>query len=645
VTINVADSLGVDMLANTPAGEKANTITFTSPTYVFTSGVCIHGVAFGTAGQCALVSWSPRTAGQTLGNIYITAVNGAGVPTRLHASQNVNRSLQFGLSCHDPVANAGVQATFSATAASLSLCKSNGAIPTSWTAAVALTFAAGSPSVGPYSFNYNDVGKVDLWMRNGAATSETGSSGVFVVKPAGFTLSNITRSSDGFANPATSNAAGTLFLKAGEAFSVTVTARNAGGTITPNFGQEAVPETVKLSPVLVAGLGLANNPALNGTFGNFGAAHPSGAPAGVAGVAHGIAFSWDEVGVITLTSSVGDGTYLGAGDVLGTPSGNVGRFGLGKFLLQNVTFDERADLCQGGFLVSDGVTPCASNFTYMDEQIDINFSLVPASLNGAIVLNYVDSATPANDFAKLDPSTFANLNLAAVDRTTAGGPYYLTSRLSNGGVPATTCATALCFGTGVASLNVPFKFSRNISADGAYAGVELGIAPVDGDGARVEGVGAVAGLCNNPNAVDCYDMDVDAVAGDDRASLGIAEFRHGRSRIASMHGSELLPLRLQVMTEYWSGGAYVASVDDSLSILTIGLGNYQKNLASGETLLTQPLIVSGSGQIGLSRPGAGNNGSVDVTVTSPAYLPGNTGRATFGVFKGSNEFIYLREAY
>jgi MSHA biogenesis protein MshQ len=197
----------------------------------------------------------------------------------------------------------------------------------------------------------------------------------------------------------------------------------------------------------------------------------------------------------------------------------------------------------------------------------------------------------------------------------------------------------------VASLTVPFKFSRNVSADGVYGGVDLGIAPVDGDGARVEGVGAVAGLCNNPNAVDCYDLDVDAVAGDDRAAVGNTEFRYGRSRIASAHGSELLPLRLQIMTEYWSGGAYVASVDDSLSVLTIGLGNYQKNLASGETLLTQPVIASGSGQIGLSRPGAGNNGSVDVTVTSPAYLPGNTGRATFGVFKGSNEFIYLREAY
>jgi MSHA biogenesis protein MshQ len=77
----------------------------------------------------------------------------------------------------------------------------------------------------------------------------------------------------------------------------------------------------------------------------------------------------------------------------------------------------------------------------------------------------------------------------------------------------------------------------------------------------------------------------------------------------------------------------------------------------------------------LTKPGAGNNGSVDLTVdlTAPAagttcvpasspvttankpWLLGNwgtttytadpTGRATFGLFKSADEFIYLREVY
>jgi len=633
VTLNVAYG-AANMLTNTPVGEKANTITFSAASFVFTSSACTHNVAFGTVGQCALVTWSPRTAGQALGNIYITSVNASGVPTRLHPVQIRTRDMQFGLSCHDPIANAGISATFSAAAAALPLCQGSGATPTSWTTAATLSFPGGSPSVGPYSFNYDDVGKMDLWMRNSAVTSELGSSGIFVVKPAGFTLSSIQRSSDNFANPGAADASGTAFVKAGEAFMVTVTAVNASGVATPNYGKETAPESVKLTPALVVGLGLSNNPAISGSFGAF-----------ANGVATGAGFNWDEVGIITLTPSVGDTDYLGAGDVTGTTSGNVGRFSLGKFVLQGVSFDERADLCQSGVLVSDGVTACASTFSYTGEQINARFTLVPNSLNGVDVLNYVDSATAANDFAKLDPTTFAGLNLGAVDRVSAGFPHYLTARISNSGMPVATCATALCFQTGTAAVTVPFMLSRSASTHVVYGTADIGIAPVDSDGARVEGLGATAGLCNNPNASDCYDLDVDASAGNDRAQLGTTEFRHGRSHLDNAVGSELLALAMPVRLEYWDGTRYVASADDNLSLLTLALDNYLGNLASGETTLTAPVFASGVGRVGLSAPGAGNSGSVDVIVTAPSYLPGDTARGTFGVYKGNKAFIYLRESY
>lgn len=634
LNLNVAFG-GTDMLLNTPAGEKANTITFSIASFVFTSSACTHNVAFGTPGQCVTVTWSPRTAGLALANVYITSVNAAGVPTRLHPTLVRTRNMQFGLSCLDPVANAGVQASFSATAVALPLCQANGAPPATWTAGVDLSFAGGSPSVGPYSFNYDDVGEVELWMRNSAATAEVGSSGHFVVKPAGFTLSNIRRSSDGFANPGAVNAGGAAFVKAGETFTLSVTALNASGIATPNYGKEVIQESVKLTPTLVAGLGLTNNPAVNGGFGLF-----------AGGVATGIAFKWSEVGIITLTPSVGDADYLGVGEVTGTSSGNIGRFSLGKFALQNAALDERADYCQGGFL-ADGVTACAPTFTYMGEQIDANFTLVPMSLNDIVVQNYVDSATPANDFAKLVPSTFADLNLAAVDTTSAGGPFYLTGRISGAAMPVATCATALCFQTGSADVNVPFTLSRGVTADGVYGAVDIGIAPVDTDGARVEGAGATAGLCNNPSAVDCYDLDADAITGNEHALLGTTAFRYGRTHIDNTYGSELLELNMPIKLEYWNGSAYVVSVDDTLSFVTLVLGNYLVNLNAGETLATAPTFVNGVGQIRLSAPGAGNNGSVDVTLGAPSssYLSGGAGRATFGVYKGSKEFIYLREAY
>ncbi len=645
VTLNVADSGGADMLLSTPVGEKANVITFSSASFVFTSSACIHNVTFGTPGQCTTVAWSPRIAGQALGNIYITSVNAAGVPTRLHTSAVRTRNMQFGLSCHDPIANAGVQATFSATAVALPLCQANGATPVTWTAAVTLSFPGGSPSVGPYSFNYADVGKVELWMRNSAATTELGSSGVFVVKPAGFTLSNIIRTSDSVANPGAVNAAGAAFVKAGEVFTMSVTAVNAAAVATPNYGKEVTPESVKLTPALVAGLGLTNNPAVSGSFSAF-----------AGGVATGTAFKWDEVGIITLTPSVGDADYLGAGGVTGTASGNVGRFSLGKFALQNIALDNRADLCQGGTLVSDGVTACAPAFTYMGEEIDANFTLAPMSMNNTAVQNYVDSAIAANDFAKLDPTTFANLNMAAVDSTTAGGPYYLTARVSNAAMPVVTCASSPCFQSGSADVIAPFTLSRNVAPDGAYGAVEVGIAPVDSDGARVEGAGATPGLCNNPNAADCYDLDIDALAGNDRALLAATEFRYGSMKLSNAHGSELLPLPITVTAQYWNVTAYVTNTLDDLTsfpaildVTGVSDSNYLKYLASGETAVITPpasvMFVTGAASYRLSAPGAGNNGSVDMNINVYPYLPSNTARATFGVYKGANEFIYLRENY
>lgn len=516
---------------------------------------------------------------------------------------------------------------------------------------LSLVFSNTTVPVATFSLCYPDVGDVKLDTRYDGTVANGDSGAVilgtdtFIAKPAGFTLSNIKRSSDNFANPGAADAGGIAFVKAGEAFTATVTAVNASGAATPNYGKETSPESVKLTPALVAGLGLTNYPAVSGSFGAF-----------ASGVATDAAFKWDEVGIITLTPSVGDADYLGAGDVTGTPSGKVGRFSLGKFDLQNVAFDDRADLCQGGLLVADGVTPCASTFTYMGEEIDANFTLVPMSLNDVVVQNYVDSAIAANDFAKLDPSTFANLNLAAVDRTTAGGPYYLTARIFNAAMPVASCATALCFQSGSADVTAPFTLSRDVAPDGAYGAVEVGIAPVDSDGARVEGAGATPGLCNNPNAADCYDLDSDATAGNDRALLAATEFRYGRMKLSNAHGSELLPLSIAVTAQYWNGTTYVTNTLDDLTSFPATLGvtgvsdsNYLKNLASGETVVITPpasvAFVNGVAGFRLSAPGAGNNGSVDMAVNAPSYLPSNTARATFGVYKGNQEFVYMRENY
>ena len=310
-----------------------NTASYTSgnfvPAYVFTDKACATGVPIGTgATPCYLVVWSPQTAGTAKTGVFITAINGSGVPTQLSSSSATTVGFQFGLTCHDPVANAGVQATFSAASSpTLPLCAGNGAEPTSWSASTSLSFVAGSPSVATaYAFNYADVGEVELYIRNAAATTQKGTSGKFVVKPAGFALAEIKPT----ANPTGRCAVATtpaptvtcasaavddaIFVRAGEAFSATVTALTSAGVAAPNFGKEKVPESVRLNPTNVVA-GMVSAPDVAGVFAAFSS-----------GVATGADFAWDEVGIITLTPKIKDGDYLGAGDVTGTISGNVGRF-------------------------------------------------------------------------------------------------------------------------------------------------------------------------------------------------------------------------------------------------------------------------------------------------------------------------------
>jgi MSHA biogenesis protein MshQ len=119
------------------------------------------------------------------------------------------------------------------------------------------------------------------------------------------------------------------------------------------------------------------------------------------------------------------------------------------------------------------------------------------------------------------------------------------------------------------------------------------------------------------------------------------QVRYGRTRISNAYGSGLAPLSLPIVFEYWNGQVYITNGDDDLSSPTFGLLNYQGNLQAGETVMTASAIAAGMGNINLSAPGFGNEGSVDVSIISPSYLPKiANGRATFGIQGGKHNFIY-----
>jgi hypothetical protein len=153
----------------------------------------------------------------------------------------------------------------------------------------------------------------------------------------------------------------------------------------------------------------------------------------------------------------------------------------------------------------------------------------------------------------------------------------------------------------------------------------------------------------------------------------------GRIKLSNAHGSELLPLPMTAAVQYFNAvGGWVSS--DSDTVTTIVASDFAlafpvataNNLVSCETALS----VTGSSpsfRVNLSRPGNGNNGWTDLTLNLGAAAVGNrctavggagaasttaarpwlqfpvgtnpTSRATFGVYQGRKEFIYMRENY
>ncbi|MDF1588374.1 MAG: PA14 domain-containing protein [Gammaproteobacteria bacterium] len=154
--------------------------------------------------------------------------------------------------------------------------------------------------------------------------------------------------------------------------------------------------------------------------------------------------------------------------------------------------------------------------------------------------------------------------------------------------------------------------------------------------------------------------------------------RFGRFAISSVHGSELAPLTLSLTAEYFNGLNWVTNSADQCT--TLGLssdlqlanlqtaggswqaGNNTMTIANGTTsgLLTNNApLLNGTATLTLSAPGEDNEGYVDIrsqlSITAPwllgdydndgHYDDNPTGRASFGLFKGSDNIIFRREVY
>lgn len=499
-----------------------------------------------------------------------------------------------------------------------------------------VSFANGQASV---SVKYKDVGRIQLQLKDDDIASHPnviqGGSNAFVVKPAELAILEIVRASDGAANPGAVDVNGAVFLAAGEAIGVTVEARDAEGSRTPNYGRETAPEGLLLGHTLVQPGGGSSGALSNA--GSFSTTLRDGST--LAGRFYNGSLSFNEVGIISLQAQIGDGDYLLTGNVLGSASGNVGRFTPHHFRVSNTS-----------------LTPgCTASFSYQGQSYSTAFQLTAENLADGTTSNYTGS------FAKLTPSA-GTLNFRAIDRNGVSAIMTpLTARLS-------VLSASGSFSNGIANnISASLRLNRLLAGDGVTSIPDgpwlffgTGTTPTDSDGVTL-----VASQRN---------LDADNDGSAEGLLLAEQVQRYGRLRLSPATGSELLALGLPMLVEYYApvvtGGSsgFLTSSDDSCTTLTLApagpptwgnvtLGSYTNSLASGETAPTGSVTLSsGTGTLTLSAPGAGNQGSVLVTVNAPVWLDYNwnaatagdenpSARATFGLFRGRRPLIYWRETY
>lgn len=458
------------------------------------------------------------------------------------------------------------------------------------------TLSFGADGTATISLNYADAGKLTLIASDTAPTGKamTG-SGTFVVAPASFEFSGI---------PAAP-------LTAGQAFNATVTAMNACATpaTTPNFTGQTVAITSS-NPQPGIGNATAINASLTVTSGT-GSAN----------------LTWDEVGTVDLDANLSN--YLGSALSISGSQAGVGRFRPAYFGTTVVATATTPMPCPAGL-----ACPALYNgFVYSSQPFSVQ--VTARNLAGGTTANYAGAFAYASTLTTWD----------ALGSTTNENP--------GPGALANAAIAAADFTAGVATLATPaYTFDA-----AATAPTDIYLRAADTDGVTSLRV-----------------VPADSVEG----GVTVAS---GRIRLSNGHGSELLPLPLAATVQYYNGTAWVRSDTDTVTALIAsdvalafpaGTASKPNNLAACETAVSIAGI-SPAFEINLSAPGNGDDGWTNLMLNLGAAAVGNrctavggagaasttanrpwlqfpagtnpTARATFGVYKGNNEFIYLRENY
>jgi len=542
-----------------------------------------------------------------------------------------DKTLQFWTSYITTASN--VQATVNGTVAGVD--EANAVAQT-------VTFNQGQASV---SMKYKDVGEINLSMKDDTVTDPElpdgirGASNNFVSRPADIVITEVTRVDKTAPATAAVDQNSEVFVAAGEAFRVRVNVIDSEGDLTPSYSKEGEALRITAS-TLVAPAGGLNGSLNDGTILNataFTQTDVDGATL-AGGEFVGATFAWDEVGIIRLQASVADNDYLLTGPLTGTEfANNVGRF---------TPFAFDVDEISGGPLF----TPGCNSYTYMDEGFGYDTApqarVTAVNTNGIRTQNYDGVWWKLADFTE----TYSH---AGADPLPTG----ITLDSSLAGHTPIDCSAGNCDGEFISTFSGMLSYARNGAPVAPFAGaVTISLSIVDSDGVS---------FATNPFQIS--DISFTGTPAND-------EQRYGRLNMVNVFGSELLDLAMPVRAEYYQDDntGFVINADDSCSQFNtthVLFTNRSGNLTADPSITGSPAtltMLGGMSVIPLAATGAGNDGSVDVSIDlgmAAAAMPwlqfdwafdgnqdGNLddnpqATATFGIFSGNDFHIYTRERY
>lgn len=441
-------------------------------------------------------------------------------------------------------------------------------------------------------------------------------------------------------------------------FTVTSSATQAGSTGVPVFraGTDTFTLTATAATNAYTGTPKLNVSSMVTSLANLGALAAVAFPPAAFGVSTASGFTYSEVGNFGLSQyAVYDDTFTLVDSEKGecTPDFNNGPAVGGKFgcMFGSAVAGPFGRFVPDHFTVLSAINnACAAgSFSYMGQAFTLSSSKVVEARNATngATKNYVAPYAPG---------------LVSFGAENADNGVDLSARLN---LPS---GSWILGAYTLANANVTFTRPTTTVSDatwGAFDTLDVGLTVTDSDVSTVP-------------AVSAADMDPVVAGGSSftykKFSGSPLRMRFGRLKLSNAHGSELLNLPLTVQTQYWNGAGFVRNSDDScttLSASNIKLVNAPAGVVA--TLGGGGVFASGVGRLTLTKPTVPAKSAVDICVDLGAdpfggtvcsasasanlpYLqglwsPGNNfnndpgARATFGVYKGNDEFIYLREAY